>query len=201
MTKQTRRKVKIIGREQYIDSKTGELKDFQVIDIQEKDANFHKFWLFNVINSLDLIGNKKIKFAFWLIENMDSDNKICWTLRQMAEKSGVSLDTVRITMQALMESHFLVRQNIANYQINPDAIFKGGKEKRLRILLDYHATIAEQTKQAETASKTPNREDRPQSIQKNEKHAQTASQARKKQTRKQRKARNLKQQQQQKQGA
>ena len=144
MTKTTRRKVKIIGYEQYINKATGEVADFQVIDIAEKDANFHKFWLFNVINSLDLIGNKKMKFAFWLIENMDSSNKISWTMRQMAEKSGVSLDTVRITMRALMDSNFLVKQNIANYQINPEAIFKGGKDKRLRILLDYHEAAASQ---------------------------------------------------------
>ena len=136
MKQTTRRKVKIVGYEQYINKTTGEVEDFQVIDIAEKDANFHKFWLFNVINSLDLIGNKKMKFAFWLIENMDSSNKISWTMRQMAEKSGVSLDTVRITMRALMDSNFLVKQNIANYQINPEAIFKGGKDKRLKILLD-----------------------------------------------------------------
>ena len=144
MKQTTRRKVKIVGYEQYINKTTGEVEDFQVIDIAEKDANFHKFWLFNVINSLDLIGNKKMKFAFWLIENMDSSNKISWTMRQMAEKSGVSLDTVRITMRALMDSNFLVKQNIANYQINPEAIFKGGKDKRLKILLDYHEAAASQ---------------------------------------------------------
>ena len=144
MKQTTRRKVKIVGYEQYINKTTGEVEDFQVIDIAEKDANFHKFWLFNVINSLDLIGNKKMKFAFWLIENMDSSNKISWTMRQMAEKSGVSLDTVRITMRALMDSNFLVKQNIANYQINPEAIFKGGKDKRLKILLDYHEAATSQ---------------------------------------------------------
>lgn len=133
----TRKKVKVIGHRQYIDPTTGELNDFQVINIEERDANFHKFWMFNVVQSLDLIGNQKTKFAFWLIDQMDDENKVCMTLRQMAEKSGVSLETVRVTVKALMESDFLVKYNMGVYKINPNCVFKGGKEDRIRVLLDY----------------------------------------------------------------
>lgn len=138
--KVTRRKVKVIGQQQYIDPTTGELKDFQVINIEERDANFHKFWLFNIIQSLDLIGNQKTRFAFWLIEQMDDENKVCLTLRQMAEQSHISLETVRVTVKALIESDFLVRHNIGVYKVNPNCIFKGGKEDRIRVLLDYKTT-------------------------------------------------------------
>ena len=36
----TRKKVKVVGTETYINQKTGELQEMQVIDIEERDANF-----------------------------------------------------------------------------------------------------------------------------------------------------------------
>lgn len=136
--KTTRKKVKILGKQEYIDPKTGEHKEFQVIDIEERDANFHKFWMFNIIQSLDLIGNQKMKVAFWLMDNMNGQNQIIFTQRQMSEKIGVSLDTVRKTITSLVDSGFLKKQGMGVYIVNPDCIFKGGKGARLNILYQYH---------------------------------------------------------------
>ncbi|EBF2170966.1 replication/maintenance protein [Salmonella enterica subsp. enterica serovar Newport] len=134
----TRKKVKVIGKKQYLDPDTGEMSDFQVINIEERDANFHKIWLSNVIQSLDLIGNQKIRFAFWLMDQANKDNEITLTLRQMAEGSKVSLETVRLTVKSLIDSDFLRRKNIGVYQINPESIFKGGAGNRLNVLLSYN---------------------------------------------------------------
>lgn len=134
----TRKKVKVIGTQEYVDTCTGEVKQFQVIDIEERDANFHKLWLGHVINSLDLIGNQKTKLAFWLLDQMDSENKVCMTLRQMATASKISLETVRVTIKALMDSDFLIRHNQGVYLINPDMLFKGGQSRRMNVLLSYH---------------------------------------------------------------
>ena len=138
----TRKKVKVIGTQQYIDPTTGEYKDFNVINIEERDANFHKLWILNIIQSLDLIGNQKTRFAFWLIDHMDSENKICLTLRQMSQESKISLETVRLTVKSLIESDFIIKQNMGVYRINPNCIFKGGKENRCRVLFDYHTNKA-----------------------------------------------------------
>ncbi|MDC5273948.1 replication/maintenance protein RepL, partial [Acinetobacter baumannii] len=103
MANTTRKKVKIVGKKQYLDPTTGEVSDFQVINIEERDANFHKIWLSNVIQSLDLIGNQKIRFAFWLMDQANKDNEITLTLRQMSELSKISLETVRLTVKSLIE--------------------------------------------------------------------------------------------------
>lgn len=58
-----------------------------------------------------------------------------------------SLDTVKRTVAALIESDFLVRYNIGVYQVNPDVIFKGGKMNRLNVLLEYGNTKAENGKE------------------------------------------------------
>lgn len=133
----TRRKVKVIGTETYIKQDTGEIAEMQVIKIEERDANFHKLWLGHILQSIDLIGNQKTKLAFWILDNLDSENKITMTYRQMAKKSNMSYQTVYRTMNALIESNFLTKINAGAYRVNPDVLFKGGKENRLNVLLQY----------------------------------------------------------------
>ena len=133
----TRKMTKVLGWQEYINARTGQIEDFQVISVEERDANFHKIWLNHIIASLELVGNKKMKFALWLLEQMSSDNIIPMTFRQMAEKSKFSIDTVKRVIPALVESNFLVRINQGCYQVNPEIIFKGGTNKRMNVLIQY----------------------------------------------------------------
>lgn len=134
----TRKKVKVVGTESYINRATGEIKDMQVIDIEERDFNFHKLWLQNILNSIDLIGNKKTKLAFWIIQHLNKENQLIMTQRKIADATKMSLDTVRLTMKTLMDSNFLLRINSGAYVVNPDVVFKGGKTDRLNVLIQYH---------------------------------------------------------------
>ena len=131
----TRKKTKVIGTKTYIDRDTGELNEMQVISIEERDANFHKIWLGHIIQSLDLIGNKKIKVLNYLMENLNSENMFLEGQREVAESLNISIQTVSRTFRALQESDFMRQPKNGIYQINPDIIFKGGKEKRLNVLL------------------------------------------------------------------
>lgn len=142
----TRKKVKIIGTETYINEKTGKIEEMNVVSIEERDANFHKIWLNHIIQSVELLGNQKIKLAFWLIEQLDRENKITLTYRQIAEKSSISYKTVQRTMETLITCNFLVKINSGAYRVNPDVLFKGGKTDRLNILFKY------QTEQAQNAN-------------------------------------------------
>lgn len=135
----TRKKVKVIGTETYIKQDTGEITEMNVMSIEERDANFHKLWLGHILQSIDLIGNQKTKLAFWILDNLDSENKLTLTYRQIAEKSKVSYQTVHRTMQALIDSDFLVKINIGAYRVNPDVLFKGGKHNRLNVLIKYQS--------------------------------------------------------------
>lgn len=133
----TRKKVKVIGTESYIKQDTGEIKEMHVINVEERDFNFHKVWLSHIINSIDLIGNQKTKLAFWIIENLNKENQLIMTQRKISEKTGVSLQTVSSTIKALIESNFLVKINSGAYRVNPDVLFKGGKIDRLNVLIEY----------------------------------------------------------------
>lgn len=136
-TKNTKKKVKVIGTENYIKQDTGEIKEMQVINVEERDFNFHKVWLGHIINSIDLIGNQKTRLAFWIIENLNKENQLIMTQRKIAEKTGMSMQTVSLTIKALIESNFLVKINSGAYRVNPNVLFKGGKTDRLNVLIEY----------------------------------------------------------------
>lgn len=138
MYKTTRKKVKIVGRENYINQNTGEIKEMQIINIEERDANFHKIWLGHILSSIDLIGNAKTKLAFWILDNMDSQNQLIGTHRKIAEKTGMSTKTVTETIKILIDADFLQKVQNGVYRINPEVIWKGGKNDRLNVLIQYH---------------------------------------------------------------
>ena len=139
----TNKKVKVIGREQYLNTSTGEVEDFQVVSLQDRDFNFHKLWLAHIINSLDLIGNQKTRLAFWILDNLDKENQLIMTYRQIAKKTGISLDTVSKTMSALISCDFLQKINTGAYRVNPDVIWKGSNSSRMNVLYKYQSTKAD----------------------------------------------------------
>lgn len=155
----TSKKVKVVGTETYINQSTGEIQDMQVVSIEDRDFNFHKIWLAHIINTLDIIGNKKVKLVFWIVENLNKENQLIMTYRQIAEKSGISIDTVNDTMKALIESNFLVRINQGAYQVNPDVLFKGTRTGRLNVLYQYNEIKSEQRAKLQANEKSEKRED------------------------------------------
>ena len=133
----TRKKTKIIGQQKLFTA-DGEVIECQVVSIEDRDSNFHKIWLGHIIQSLDLIGNQKIRLANFVLQNLDKENKIVMTQRKIAEKSGISYKTVADTLKALQDANFLTRINMGAYQVNPDVLFKGGTGDRMNVLLQYH---------------------------------------------------------------
>ena len=75
-TKHTSKKVKVAGVQNYINADTGEIVPMAVNEIEERDFNFSKIWMHNFIATLDLVGNKKTKLSYWIIENLDKENKL-----------------------------------------------------------------------------------------------------------------------------
>lgn len=149
----TSKKVKIVGSEEWLNPRTGLIENFQVIQMEDRDFNFHKIWLSAIINSLDIIGNQKTRLAFWIINNLDSNNQLIMTQRQIAKKSGISLKTVTDTLGILQDSKFLQRINVGAYRVNPDVLFKGSHGHRLSILLQYQQTDMDNRKDTDKTDK------------------------------------------------
>src|SRR5699024_6870303 len=133
----TRKKVKYLGTKELIDASTGEKETMQVTNIKERDATYHKLWLDHMLKSNDKIGNKKIRVAMFIMENINKENELIMTYRVIAENTNTSLQTVSETMKALQESNLLSKIRNGYYRVNPDVIFKGGRNDRMNVLLRY----------------------------------------------------------------
>lgn len=136
--KTTSKKIKVIGTQQYINANTGEIEDFQITNIQDRDFNFTKVWLNSILQTLDMLGNQKTKVAYHIIDNLNKENQYIGTQRQIAERTGISLKTVSVTVKALLNSDFLRTLSNGVYCVNPDVLFKGSRTSRLNVLHQYN---------------------------------------------------------------
>ena len=130
----------VVGEQEFIDPETGEVKTFTVIDKNiPSDFNFHKIWLQDVLNILDSFGNKKILIITHLLKKMrNEDNSFSGTYRDFAKETGVSLPTVSLVMNELLDSNIIKKQTTATYQFNPSLIVKGSASKRNNLLIKYN---------------------------------------------------------------
>lgn len=131
-------KTRVIGTQSYINPDTGELLDMQVIESEEsnKDFNFHKLFMKDFIRAIDIVSNKKTKVCYWVIDNINKDNQLLFSYREIAEKTGISYSVIAETIKALQDADFL-RKSGKVLMVNPDIIFKGGAQRRANILHTY----------------------------------------------------------------
>ena len=137
MKQTTTKRVKVVGTEEYINTRTGELEQMQVTSIEDRDFNFTKMWMKNFISTLDIVGNQKTRLCFWIIDHVDKENRLIGTYRTIASQSGMSLDTVRITMKLLMDADFMRKAQNGVYVINPNLVFKGTRNARMNVLNQF----------------------------------------------------------------
>lgn len=129
----------VVGNETYLNTATGTMEDFTVINKHiSKDINFHKIWLQDVLNVLDSFGNKKILVITYLLKSMrNEDNTFNGTYREIAESCEVSLPTVSLVMNELIDSDVIRKLSSATYRFNPSLIVKGSSDKRKNLLIKY----------------------------------------------------------------
>jgi len=134
------KKQKIIGTQEYINKETGEIIETTVIEKNvEQDYNFHKIWLLDLFNILELVGTKKMKVINYLFKIMDTkNNTISITYKEIQEKLGISKPVIVETFKILLESNFLIKVRPSFYMINPDLIVKGRSNKRINLLIKYN---------------------------------------------------------------
>lgn len=128
----------------FVDLETGEVIETNTISSQNSDYDFKKIWIKNYLNTIDVISNKKIKVANWLVENIDYKNEIYFTFDSLAQKLEMSRTTIFDTITILLEQNFLVKKQLGVYQLNPEIVFKGNHNQRMYILNEFNKTKKEE---------------------------------------------------------
>jgi Firmicute plasmid replication protein (RepL) len=130
------KKVKLLGTQQFIHKETGEIVECQVMELEERDANFQKFWLGHVISAVDELSNAKMKIVFYILGNADSNNVLLKTIDEIVKETGISNKTVVETLKVL-QKHDIITRRTGAILLNPNVIFRGGTSKRRAVLTFY----------------------------------------------------------------
>jgi hypothetical protein len=130
---------KIYGEKELVDPATGEvIKTTYIVKKYKGDFNFHKVWLADLLNVLEVVGNKKLKVIRWILSNINNKtNQIIGTHQKISEKIGVSRVVVSQTFKLLQDADFLVKEQNGVYKINPLILVQGDNKKRQSILVEY----------------------------------------------------------------
>ena len=132
-------KASLLGPDVWINQRTGEIIETQTLskEVKEVDIGFHKLWIGHILETIEEVGNAKVKVLFWLMRNMDKGNMIKATVREIAERSEVSLITAKRLMTALRRADVIRLEFGGRWILNPGIIFKGGHDKRMNVLIRY----------------------------------------------------------------
>lgn len=134
----TTRKGRIAGVQEYTNNATGEVKEFNVLSVEDCDANFQKVWLSHILMAIDEIGNAKMQILTYLLkERYPGNNTLTKTVREIAKATGISTPTITRTLRSL-EEHKIIKRKTGVIILNPDVIFKGQHKHRMNILIEYH---------------------------------------------------------------
>ena len=139
MPKCTSKLVKYCGTQQYINPNTGEIEEFDVTKIEQRDFNFTKVFMENFLADLDSLGNKKLKVAIYICQNITREGYFIGTIAQIMKNTGYGYNTVQSTLNLLQECNFFKKlRGYGTYLINADHLFKGSHKNRMNILKKYH---------------------------------------------------------------
>lgn len=138
-----------ISREKLINSKTGEIEDVAVVRKYVKDYNFHKIWINDLMNILELVGNKKLTVIKHIIKHINTkDNTFTSTISaieqdlnksNLSNKDKASRKTIERTLKMLQECNFMKKIHSGHYKINPDILLQGRANKHQKLLLEYYS--------------------------------------------------------------
>ena len=129
-----------VGKRRFKDLETGEIIEMDYIRKKVErglKGGWRRVYMGDFLAILDEIGNAKIKVLEYVLNTVDSNNKIGKTMRQIAKEAGVSLFTVQSTFSALNEKGLL--KKIDNfYVVMPDIVSSFGSDaKNARLITEY----------------------------------------------------------------
>jgi len=125
-------------RETWVNTETGEEREFSVIDTEVTDIDFKKVWLANILSVVDIMGNDRIRFMIWVLDEMDWRNQIYGTYEDFALKAGMSKSTIYRAMKDLAAADVIRKVTNSVYVVNPELCFRGKHQGRMYVLLKYH---------------------------------------------------------------
>ena len=114
----------------------GEIRQVDVVIKEVPRNGFAITYLSSIINLIDSIGNKKMQVVKYVLKNMDSNNVLLQTVREIAEGCGCSPQTVNDTLKLLYEAGIIARRTGA-IMLSPKLVHKGNAKKERYLMAKF----------------------------------------------------------------
>lgn len=128
---------KYLGRQQLINSTTGETLDCDVLlrEHKEMKKGWNRVYLGAFMDLLiDISSSKAVKIVEFILDNLNSDHQFVYSIQQTADKVGISYKTTQVTFSELKKANFL-RQQGRVYIVNPEFVGSFGSDKKNKSIL------------------------------------------------------------------
>lgn len=118
----------------------GEIKAVDVVVKEVPRVGFAITYLSTIVQLIDNVGNKKMQVVKYVLKSMDSNNLLIKTVREIAEGSGCSVQTVNDTLK-ILESCGIIARKTGVIMLSPKLVHKGNAQRE-RMLMTKFVEIA-----------------------------------------------------------
>lgn len=108
--------------------------DFIIKEIPR--TGFAITYISTIVNLIENIGNKKMQVVKYVLQNMDSNNLLTKTIREIAEGSGCSLQTVHDTLKILEDCGIITRK-VGVVMLSPKLVHKGNAQRERFLMTKF----------------------------------------------------------------
>lgn len=115
----------------------GEPKEVNVLVKNISRNGFAITYLTELIRLIDTIGNKKMKVVKYVLQKMDSNNKLTETTQEISEHCKVSRMTVNDTLKLLEEVGFIARKT-GVVMLSPKIAHRGNAQRERYLLTKFY---------------------------------------------------------------
>ena len=147
------------GKRRVKDLDTGEIFEIDYIKKttdRRLKGGWKRVYLGDFLEVLLEIGNTKIKVFEFVLNNVDTNNKLTMSILQVSEKVGISYKTTHETFKKLAEKG-LIRKYGTAWVVMPSFVSTFGSDaKNARLLTEYseaeEATLFDEVEETETSA-------------------------------------------------
>lgn len=115
--------------------------EFKSKDTKQHNNYFHVIWLNELSKLLKSIGNQKIKVLCYILDNMDTSNKLISSIRKIAKELNVSSKTVGVAIKTLKDIDYIRQVQEGVYMLNPNLLLRGNYNRKEKLLKEYYKLV------------------------------------------------------------
>lgn len=114
-----------------------EVKKVDVLIKEVPRVGFAITYLSTIVQMIESIGNKKMQVVKYVLQKMDSNNKLTETVREISKNSGCSLQTVNDTLK-ILESCGIIARKTGCVMLSPRLVHKGNAQRERLLMTKFY---------------------------------------------------------------